>query len=250
MPYDVEILPSATPEEAKSAYIRFSRREQGEACVENMNDSTLNEKNLDVRPAWEKLFPVVIRGVPSSSETFPVVMELLKAKGLQPVDGDVLPGSGDLRPVVVRFRSVKEAQQALGALHNVQGKPVTLSQGWKDFTISLNNLPSDINEAALKHLVHLTSPYEASITGEGQAKISYFTRGEAEKAITQLCGSGIPDLKLRKVILCNSPAHHLKAGVVTLLYACVVQEWAVYRLHVKGLPQNVTEKDILEVLKG
>ena len=243
MPYDVELLPveggrEGGAEATRGAYLRFARRVQGSECVGEMKDVTIRgDKTLEVRRAWEKAFPVLIEGGGGEGgeggrttveELQQLVTSLRMNKDLHVLDAELLEGGS---AAIVRFGSqpaAEEGMKLLAARGGGGGKRV--SQAWRDFRVDLNNLPLDVTEEELREMVHLTTPSKVSVSSPIAGKrrsgsVSFTTRPEAELAFSQLSGTGLPDLKLRKA-------------------------WAVYRLKVKGLPLDTTEADLREVLKG
>ncbi len=231
MPYDIDLLPALG--DTRGAYLRFARLEQGTECASEMKDVTLrDDKTVDVRPAWEKLFPVLLEGAAMTAEDLRQLVTFLRTnQKVDVLDADLLEG-GDA--AVVRFASQAGAETGLKLLSSrTGGAGTTVRPAWRDFRLDLNNLPAEVDEEALRELVHLTKPSKASVSAPAgpdgnvhrSGSLSFPTRPEAEVAFSQLSGSGLPDLKLRKA-------------------------WAVYRLKVKGLPLDTTEADIREALKG
>lgn len=246
MPYDIDILPpSAGANPTRSAYLRFARPEQGAECASEMKDVTLKGATIDVRPAWEKVFPVLVEGgVGAAGDDLAALAGSLKTQGLDVVDAEVIvdaaaagEGAEGAAPtpsgcaLLVRFATAAGAEEGLKHLQARVGGGASVRLAWKDFRIDLVNLPKECSEADLRRLVHLTSPARAVVggaagdSGRRRGSLSFATRGEAELAYSQLAGAGLPDLKLRKA-------------------------WAVYRLTVKGLPLDTTAAELKEALRG
>ncbi len=235
MPYDMDLLPPTPgPSPTRGAYLRFARPEQGAECASEMADVTIRGATIGVRPAWEKLFPVLVQG---GGEELPALLTSLRTQGLDVVDGEAIPGDGGdgaaaaSASLLVRFATAAGAEAGLKHLQARAGAHGAVQPAWKDFRLDLVNLPADCGEADLRRLVHLTTPARAVVggpagdSGRRRGSLSFATRGEAELAFSQLSGTGLPDLKLRKA-------------------------WAVYRLTVKGLPLDTTEADVREALRG
>jgi ribosomal protein S5 len=242
MPYDIDLLPPTTVggTPTRSAYLRFARPEQGQECAIEMKDVTIKGATIDVRPAWEKLFPVLVEG--GAASDLQALLSSLRTQGLDVVDSEVIPGGdggdgdggsgGGGAAALVRFATAAGAEKGLKYLQaRAGGGGGGAVPAWKDFRIDVVNLPAECGEADLRRLVHLTMPARAVVggpagdSGRRRGSLSFATRGEAELAYTQLSGAGLPDLKLRKA-------------------------WAVYRLTVKGLPLDTTEADVREALRG
>ncbi|KAM3575568.1 hypothetical protein VYU27_002560 [Nannochloropsis oceanica] len=232
MPYDVELLPVESG--TRGAYLRFARRVQGTECVAEMKDVTVRgDKTLEVRRAWEKAFPILIEGGEEGRKTTveelrQLVTTLRMNKDLHVLDAELVEGGA---AAIVRFGSQPAAEEGMKLLSaGVGGRGKRVSLAWRDFRVDLNNLPLEVTEEELREMVHLTTPSKVRVSAPIGGKrrsgsVSFTTRPEAELAFSQLSGTGLPDLKLRKA-------------------------WAVYRLRVKGLPLDTTEEDVREILKG
>jgi len=240
MPYDVEVLPVEASEAAdgneggtRGAYLRFARRIQGVECASEMQDVSVRNNVLQVRRAWEKVYPLLIEaasgeGKVTADELEQVLAPLKRMKDSSLLDAELLEEGA---AAVIRFGSQTGAEEGLGVLEAGAGSGRRkVRPAWKDFRVDVRNLPLEVTQEELREMVHLTTPSKVAVSlpvgGRYRTgSLSFTTREEADLAFSQLSGTGLPDLKLRKA-------------------------WAVYRLRVKGLPADTREEDLREVLRG
>ena len=230
MPYDIDLLPPAAGASTRSAYLRFAKPQQAAACVEAMKGYTLAKHDLQVRGAYEKLFPVVVEGKAGAPAPSPAdLANLLRGKDkstgfTSPVeDPEVLGEKGG--PLVFRFSHLRKARAAMETLKGQAG--VSVRPGWKAFTLEVANLPADLTEDEFKDMVSLTKPYEWILEpGPGKSqrgRVSYFTKNEGQTAFEQLSGSPYQEIKMRKVSSLRSPRSLQKQCLpVRLLTSCLV----------------------------
>jgi hypothetical protein len=188
MPYDIELLPPVTKDGAtRSAYLRLAKEKTYSVCKGTMSNYAMQEQQLYVRAAFQKVFPVVVRKCADP-------LGLGEGLPVKPLDVDSIPGPGG--DVVMRFAKADDARRAVTAINGRGAGQARL--GWRDFRVSLAGLPGDLTEQGLRDLVQLTSPYEAVVEGGGRGAVAFLTKAEAEMAVSQLSGTGL-DLRMRKV---------------------------------------------------
>lgn len=157
---------------------------------------------LKARSAHEPLFPVLVEVRAEQKEAAARLFTKLSNYEATMVDGDIVElGEGKVG-LWLRYASPDAARAGLERIRTSEGLKAELA--WRDFTLTLTQLPADFDREQLDRLLGSAVPYEVVMepiegSDRQRARVSFFTKTEAERFSANMAASGMDEVKIRKV---------------------------------------------------